>query len=172
MACGSSLDEHEIDFGKYDTVVGINRLYQTKYFRHMHVLYDAAHYQFDPVTPEKVDIMNSSGLKLWILTPGINTYNMMDRSHLERCNINHFISEDRFYAPKVRITLGIYVLRDVLGEAPALMDVYGFDFYTKGYAGGLKQMDTREKIDDLYNLERQRFFLQKMLMDNPNVRKF
>jgi hypothetical protein len=172
MACGSSLDTHQIDFEKYDTVVGINRLYKTDYLNHMHILYDAAHYIFDPVNEKKVNAINSSNLKLWILTPGIITYNHMKKERLAKCTTPHVISQDRFYAPPVRITLGIYVLKDVIKERPKSMDIFGFDFYSGRYARDLPQMDPTKKIDDLYNLESQKGFLDEILNSNPNVKKF
>lgn len=171
MACGGSIDRHEIDFASYDTVVGINRLYKTKYFPHMHVLYDAAHFVFDPVSKDKIGIMNDSSLKSWILVPGIITYDAMDKALLEGCRIPHFISQDRFYAPPVRIVLGIYVIKDILKENPKTLDVYGFDFYEGGYADGLRQMDPNGKIDDLYNLERQKGFMKEILQNNPRMRQ-
>jgi hypothetical protein len=171
LACGGSIDTHQIDFDYYDTVVGINRLYKTKYLPHLHVLYDAAHYVFDPVNKNKVDAINASNLKLWIITPGIITYNDMDKTPLQQCRIPHFISQDRFYAPPVRITLGIYVLKDILKERPKSLDIFGFDFYTQGYADQLPQMDPTEKIDDLYNLERQKGFLEEMLRENSCMRR-
>lgn len=173
LGCGGSLDKKEIDFQKYDKVVGINRIYKTKYFEKLNILYDSAHYKFDPLTNIKINILNNSSLDYYFLTPGVKSQKKLkfQKNLIEKIKVKKFLYNNR---PEMRVAgkkilAGLFVLNLILKGLPKKIDLYGFDFYEENYTDGLDYVHELSIIKTMHTLEDEKKYLQNLIKQNSCI---
>lgn len=173
LGCGSSVDKKDIDFCSYDYVVGINRIYQTKYIKNINILYDSSHYLFDPLTNTKVNILNKSNLKYYFLIPGsIGLAKIkMQKAIFEKIKIPKKIYSNRsdIIVDGKKVLAGLFVLSIIAREKPELIDIYGFDFYKENYIEKLCFKHNINEINKIHNLKKEEDRLVKLLEKNKFI---
>lgn len=173
LCCGESIDKHKIDFDKYDFVIGLNRLYKTKYIDKINVLYDSCHYIHDFISLEKIKILNESNIKYYFLIPGkISKQKIIDNMKLIQSNLKipfKVIDErDKHAIGDRKILAGVFVLKKVLGEKPKSIDLYGYDFYSSKYVEGITYKHAKEQINYMHDLKLEKLYFLKIIK-NPEV---
>jgi hypothetical protein len=173
---GESLEKHYIDFDKYDVVVGINRIYQTKYWKNINVLY----YNVSKKDANNLEyllnlIMNSNNFKYIFFCPWssgskkrktienlINKYKIKNHIYSKEMarNIKHI---------KKRPLTGIAALNHILLSEIKNIDLYGFDFYKTQYINNMQKFNQHNKFHDL---ESNKSFLYKLINNYPNKIKW
>jgi hypothetical protein len=173
LGCGGSLDKKQINFKKYEKVVGVNRIYKTKYFEKINILYDSAHYKFDPLTNAKVNTINNSKLEYYFLTPGIKSQQKLklQKNLIEKIKIKNFLYKNR---PEMRVSgkkilAGLFVLNSILIGLPKKIDLYGFDFYEENYTNGLEYVHEIEIIKKMHTLESEKKYLENLIKQNSCI---
>lgn len=173
IGCGSSVDSKKINFSEYEIIVGINRIYQTKYFNYINILYDSAHYIFDPVNTTKVKILNESKLNYYFLIPGIKSlYRIkIQMAIFEKIKIKKHIYKER-HDIKVdgkKLLSGLFTLNTILKGKPLSIDIYGFDFYENNYIQNLEYKHDIKIINEMHNLEKEKKYLETIIEKNKIV---
>jgi hypothetical protein len=170
LGCGGSLDKKEIKFENYDKVVGVNRIYKTKYFKKLNILYDSAHYKYDPLNNIKIKTINESNLDYYFLTPGIKSYNILKlkKFFIEKIKIKNFLYKNR---PEMKISgkkilAGLFVLNIIIKGCPKKIDLYGFDFYEQNYTSELEYTHDIETIKKMHTLEEEKKYLENLIEKN------
>lgn len=153
---GESITKYNIDFNKYDLVVGINRIYLTKYYKDINVLYynmsKKDNYNLDYLLSS---IKNSSNIKYLILCPWCS--GPKKRLYLENL-INKYGIKNHIYSKSIvrkipqiqkRPLTGIAALNHILLCGIKSIDIYGFDFYQTKYVDKLQYYSGHEKYHDI-----------------------
>jgi len=173
IGCGGSLENREIEFNKYDYVVGINRIYKTKYFKNINILYDSAHHQFDPITNNKIRIINESNLIYYFLTPGAKSLEKLrfQEFMLKKIKVSTKTYKNR---PEVKVSgkkilAGLFALNIIIGGEPFLVDIYGFDFYKKNYTSGLDFKHELNLINKMHDLAAEEDYLNNIIDKNKYI---
>jgi len=154
LANGSSVEKHSINFKNYDHVIGINRIYKTKYFPFINTIYSNGFFDNDinhnPLEQQlKLYQSNISNIENFIILP-IN-YVTFQQQFLQQVEIaisnldSIYTYIDMYYALNVskkyiptarhnsdRLLSGIVCLLHILENKPRNIDIYGFDFYSQG----------------------------------------
>jgi hypothetical protein len=173
LGCGSSLNLKKINFEDYDNIIGINRIHQTKYFKYINILYDSAHYLFDPITNIKVNKLNESNLKYYFAIPGsIGLAKVKyQRAIFDKIKITKKIYENRSdtRVDGKKILSGLFVLNIIISGEPKSIDIYGFDFYKENYIEDLSFKHDLKKINEMHNLEREELYLKRVMDKNKNI---
>lgn len=167
LGCGSSLENKNIYFKNYDLVVGTNRIYKTKYLKNLNILYDTAHFDFDPINDKKLELINNSNIKNYFINPSY--YCLKFIKNTERIKIPFYICLDR--AKGKKILSGLYAYYLIINSCPASLDIFGFDFYTGNYIDGLRQTHSMEEINRYHNLEEEKKGFVLSLKNNINWHK-
>lgn len=179
LGSGASLNKYDSNFNDYDVVVGINRIYRTKYFSYLDVFYNCLSFQdWDNLEFMISCISQNSKIKETIFVPW--RLNRAEKVLLyELCNLyninyiytntitrNIFVTIPEF--KKTPLT-GVAVLNHILMCSPSSIDLYGFDFYNCGY---IENIDYYEDYDSnrFHDIESNTFFFSKLLSENPNIR--
>jgi hypothetical protein len=174
LGCGSSLDDKRIDFKKYDKIVGINRIYKTRYLYHLDILYDSAHYKHDPLNEIKVNILNKSKLEYYFLTPGIKSFEKlkMQKKLLDKIKIKNSLYKNR-HDMKIngkKILAGLYVLNIIMTGEPKEIEIYGFDFYEKGYTSSLSYAHNIETIKKMHDINEEKKYFEELIKKNNLIK--
>jgi hypothetical protein len=141
---GPSVLKYNIDFTKYDTSVGMNRVYLTPMFDNINVLYHSLsckdwknlEFLFNTLLYKK----NFYGLigSIWfmkeakrvILKELITKYNL-DEKFIYSKNISKKMCNSNYHLGpmKKRPLTGIAALNNIIEYCPKQIDIYGYDFY-------------------------------------------
>ena len=166
----SSLTNFNINFNNYDIVVGINRIYQTKYIDNIHILYNALSKKDWNNTTIMTSILKSKPqFKCFIACPWGAKRTSQIKNILSQCN---FYDTKQFLfcrnivrqveVPKRPLT-GIAALNHILLSGGNNVDLFGFDFYKTKYIDNLPVFDHRKYHD----IEANKEFLINTI-NNPN----
>lgn len=136
LGCGSSLGSRTVDYSKYDTVCGTNRIYKTSYFENIEVLFDGSHYMFDPFNDEKINRLNSGkNLKFIVFSCGFYSYDVIKEKSVRLGK--KFFLKYRDGAlndpPTHRKSIGTEAFLSIVSHCPLILDVFGIDFHKSSY---------------------------------------
>lgn len=172
---GSSLEKHKINYVDFDTIVGINRIYDTTFFENVDVLYHNCSLH-DPLNDEKISFFNNSKkLKVLILIPGIinslviNQIRDIKKKYSNSVKFRIYV--ENYILKKVkkffqgRPLTGMTVVSHVIESGPTSVDLYGFDFYENGYVENLpKKGCYGHDVDENKN------YINKLCLEHSNLR--
>jgi hypothetical protein len=185
LGSGSSLLDHEIDYDKYDAVIGCNRIYKTEYYKHVNVHYHNLSLN-DLVTVQVLNCINrfNKNIKKVLFCPwsgnwhepnhntkplyalsrslDITKFQKYDFAYNLSMVVSKFLSEGRAYT-------GLVALYHCVLFNPLSIDIYGFDFYErkKTYA---KEMPYYEF--DVHNKQTNKDLFQSIVDYNTNYNWF
>lgn len=157
LCCGSSLDSHNIDYESYDIVCGVNRIYKTGYFKYIDILFDGCHYKYDPLTPQKIKLLNHSKLKYIIFSGGSKLFTSKFIKQISKLDVK-FKFKSRNIVNNFKISIGTEALFSLHEAHPSRLDVYGLDFYSSDYT---KELSHEICHTDHSNTKRHNYKLEK-----------
>lgn len=138
LGCGSSLEKHNINFDDYDLVVGLNRIYMTKYFNNIDIFYNSLSFQDWKNIRNMIQILSGNNkLKQIIFSPwglGKRKKHILYNLLLEY-NIKNYLYTNKIGRHKILKTIdkipiiGMSVLYHILQCGSSSIHIYGFDFY-------------------------------------------
>ena len=175
LGCGSSLSKHDIDFSKYDIVVGTNRIYQTEYMQHINVLY----YNLSSTDSKNLDTLfhkkqTLAHFKYIVFCPWSS--GPKRRDVLEKKLQQYLIDTDNHIYSKgivrklteinIRPLTGVAAVNHILFSGASKIDLFGFDFYESSYISKLEKFNRHDKHHDI---ESNKQFLLKLIEENPNI---
>jgi len=158
IGSGNSSNKHDIDFLSYDVIVGINRIYQTKYGPYINVYYNSMskkEYSHFPDMLEKIS--GSNNFKYFYCAPwssGPQTRKFMASlfyfANVENYTYNKRLARAVGRRVNKRPLTGISALYHVLLSQPTKVDLYGYDFYNEKYIDDkIKRHKTHNRLHDL-----------------------
>lgn len=142
LCTGGSLDLVNIECHKYDLVCGVNRIYKTKYAKHIDIFFhgcqnvDRAELSFPKIFSEN----EQAKIILIPIATLLGNEHIKQISYIEnlmRVNKNIIFNISLASMAQIkygtRIYTGINSLSYILEYQPQFVDVFGMDFYTNGY---------------------------------------
>lgn len=168
---GSSLVNHNIDFTQYDTVVGSNRIYKTKYASFINVYYNSMSKVEYPNFPDMLKTIASfDSFKHFYACPwssGPQTrkfmINLFRSSDIKDHTYNKVLPRTVAKFLNKRPLTGISAIYHVLLSNPISVDLYGYDFYNTKYVNNLKKYKSHDRLHDL---DSNKAFLEKMIKEH------
>lgn len=174
IAPGKSLDKHQIEFDKYEIVVGINRLYKTSFVNKINILYHHSILQNKSVSVADIEYMitilkNEKNFLKLICCPFLNKKNKVV-DILSLAKKNNFYNYS--FCPEIaKIDIkpipltGMVAINHIISSGASFVDMFGFDFYSDGYIENLKDFHLMHK--KYHNIESNKKFLQNLIERNP-----
>lgn len=158
IGCGDSINNFEIDFLSYDVVVGINRIYLTKYAPYVNIYYNSMsskEYKNFPYMLEKIS--GSLNFQHFYCAPwssGPKTRKFMASlfyfANVENYTYNKRLAREVGRRVLKRPLTGMSALYHVLLSQPEKVDLYGYDFYNEQYIDNkIKRYNGHNRLHDL-----------------------
>lgn len=182
IGCGKSAEMCDINFDKYDLVVGINRLYKNSFFnKRIDILYHNVSFR-DNLIYSMPSILNSHANRYIILLPSTKHTSSRSDGILEFV-LNYFSDYNIVYDPffrdknrekyKTDLFTGVLSLMHLLEHNPKTIDIYGMDFYEHGYINSIPVLDNQEPHiifnPSIHNLSINFQIFQKLIENNKNI---
>lgn len=181
VGSGASAERYDINFKSYDHVVGINRIYKTKYFPFINTIYSNGFFDNDmnhsPLDEQLLLYEESDNIFNFFILPinhvfysGVyaNSVKLLRNSFSFNifCDIMYALNTCQKYIPnatniKNRLYTGTIVLHHLLEHQPKSIDIYGFDFYSEGNISGIEQAPSYG-----HNQQKNKETFHKLLTDN------
>jgi len=168
---GASLADHAIDFSQYDTVVGLNRIWMTRYAPNVNVYYNSmSNVEKSNVIRMFTEIQKHEAFQYFVCAPWASGPKLR-REMSEKIVItglkNHMYCKSlpRGVGKKIRKRplTGISALYHIVMSQPSHVDIFGFDFYENNYVEDLYRYKKHNRYHDIFsNLD----FFSKMIRDN------
>jgi hypothetical protein len=143
LCCGESLDKHSINYDNYDIVCGVNRIYKTRYFNYINFLFDGCHYIYDPLSVQKIKLLNNSNLNNIVFTCGFMAFDIITNLS-NRLNKKHIIKY-RDIINNQKISVGTEAFLTIVKSEPGSLEVFGLDFHSSNYIEELLNDYTHKK---------------------------
>ena len=182
LGSGSSLLDHEIDYDKYDAVIGCNRIYKTKYYHHINIHYHNLS-RYDLITVQFLDYVNrfknvkrvlfcpwykpEDPTSLYTLSRSLDIlpFKKYDFANNLSVKVSQFLWSGRPYT-------GLVALYHCMLFNPLSIDIYGFDFYERKetYVKEMPYYDLN--ADNVHSVEANKRFFLKILNSVENTNWF
>ncbi len=145
IGSGKSSEKFDINFDKYDEVIGFNRIYNTKYKDNITILYDGLSKHIDTDTLIQ-GISTCKNLKKILLVPTSDSKYYLDKAKkvmLElNCKLEYIlINNNSRLKSNTKILTGVSIFIHILSKNPKHIDIYGFDFYEQDYIDGISKLE-------------------------------
>jgi hypothetical protein len=167
---GHSSSAYNIDFDSYDLVVGINRIYKTRYINNINVMYNALSKKDWVNVKDMLDLLIDQTKFIYLIacpwskkrTYEIN-YIIKEKNFCENKKFLYCRNIVREAPVKKRPLTGMAALYHILLSGAVGVDLYGFDFYTTGYLDHLPKFNH----DRCHDIDANKKFLQDLIVKYP-----
>jgi len=178
LGCGSSLEKYNINFNDYDLIVGLNRIYMTKYFDNIDIFYNSLSFQDWKNIKNMIQILSTNNkLKQIIFSPwGLGKrkkrilYNILLKYNIQNYLYTNKIGRHITLKRIERIPItGMSVLYHILQCDSSSIDIYGFDFYQDPqniYIQNIKPI--KYKVNKYHNIGSNFDFFKTLLETHNN----
>lgn len=154
IGCGKSAEMCDINFNKYDLVVGVNRLYKNSFFnKHIDILYHNVSIR-DNLLHSIDNILNFKPNRFIVLLPSNIWSNQQSRNTLKEI-LNNYNEKNILYEKHFRdnnkikyntdLFTGVLSLMHLLEYNPKSIDMYGMDFYKYGYVDSIPVLNNQDQ---------------------------
>jgi len=170
---GGSIEKYDIDFEQYDVVIGINRIWRTKFAPYINIYYNSmSSTEKKNVLEMFLAVQKNENFQFFVCCPfssGPKTRKELSAkiglSELDRHMYIKVIARHLGSLINKRPLTGICALYHCLLSDPQKIDVYGFDFYANKYVENLKKYKQHDRLHDIdANLE----FFSDCIVKHPS----
>lgn len=170
IGSGASADKYDIDYTKYDLIIGTNQIFLTKYFYVIDIMYHGLSVY------DKIFIKNFESIRnkvTLIIVPAVRKTQidllnkMLNFGPLYYNLTIHKKTRDLISNNPL---MGLTVMTELIDSGVLELDIYGFDFYFEPYVDGAITLDNHPKIDTrIHDLSLNKEYFLKLLEANSNI---
>ena len=167
---GSGDFKNNINYEKYDIIVGINQIYKTDFFEKVDIIYHGISDK-DPFFYENLNFY--SNFKKIILIPRISKNN---KNRVKKIIINNFNNNKIMFDVNIIKNLedsistnplsGVTSLTHISRYSPNSIDIYGFNFYENDYIEGMIVYNDAKKS---HNIDSNKKHFDNILIENKKI---